>query len=986
MVLQFRWCMRPSFILLFFTFFLLPLTSESQLIINEIMAANATSMIEADYYNFPDWVEIYHKGTSAIDLSDYYLSDDVAELKKWQLPSFQLNTGQYYLIYCDKKGAGRHTNFGLSADGETIYLSNKSGIITDQVTFGKQLPDISYGRDPSGPSQWFFCSDHTPGLENIITTATQQSQLAGYSIQAGRLSSPAVLNLTGEGIRYTAWGEEPGPATLPYSEPLNISYTVIIKSKTFQDGYLPGKAYANSYFLNEHDFTLPVVSLSFTPKYFYDNTIGIHVRGTNGIEGPCGSIANWNRDWERAVYFEYFDEKGIKQVSQPIGVKVSGGCTRGRDQKSLSLYARSKYGDNDFDYAFFKEKPDINRYKSLLLRNSGNDQDQTLLRDAFLQALVKESMDIDYQSYQPAIVYFNGEYRGIMNLREKVDEDYFISNYALGSDEVDFIEGVLRGDADNCYTAIRGTLDDYNELISYITDNSLAGKDNYELAASKMDVEEYINYMTLQIYIANRDWPGNNLKFWKPSANGRWRWIVFDLDYGFGFRMDENGYQHQTFHFATETNGPDHPNPPWSTLLFRKLLENEGFKKQFISTFIAHMNSSFKPEWCNKVLSDLSTVIDYEIEFNQIKYGRTKQQWLQYLNTLSQYAVNRSSFMPGYLKSFFSLSSDVVSVTVTNPDAGKGKVRVNNALVQMYPFTMSTYKELPLSLVAVPEKGYQFKQWNDSGIGQKYSDNIELRSDTSYDIAVEPEFVPVNVIDGIYLNEIAATTSLFRDEYGEQSGFVEIYNHNSEDVTLFSCFLSDNADNLMRYAIPDSTVIPAYGFTTFYLDGEARQGNMHASFKADADGESMYLSQKVGEQISVLDSVNFSLLVENHSYGKYTDGTGSWQHMVKITPGSANDPDRLVHQHEITDTKYDIRIYPNPSAGNIFISVDGHDSHPGVFSFDVIDISGKVLLSKVRANSYISPVNLSQLEGGLYFIRIYENSILVKTNKIMLIK
>ena len=978
--------MRPSGLFILLAFLLQSHISDSQIIINEMMAANATSMIETDYYNFPDWLEIYHQGSSMINLSDYYLSDNKDELMKWQFPSVSLNANQYYVVYCDKEGAGRHTNFGLSTDGETVYLSDNSGTIIDQVTYGKQLPDIAYGRDPSNPTQWLFCSEPTPGQINSITTATVQSPVAGYSIPAGRLNTPAKLTLTGDGIKYTAWGEEPGPASLSYSQSLNISYTMIIKSKTFQEGYLPGKTYASTYFLNEHDFTLPVVSLSFTYKYFYDNTIGIHVRGTNGTEGACGSLANWNQDWERAAYLEYFDEDGIKQISQPIGVKLAGGCTRGRDQKSLSLYARSKYGDNDFDYAFFKEKPEISRYKSLLLRNSGNDQDQTLLRDAFLQALVKKSMDIDFQAYQPAIVYFNSEYRGIMNLREKVDEDYFFSNYAIGSDEVDFLEGILRSDFDNSYTAIRGSLSEYRELISFISDNGLAGDENYDLVASKLDIQEYINYMTLQIYIGNRDWPGNNLKFWKPSVNGKWRWIVFDLDYGFGFRLDDNGYKHQTFHFATETNGPDHPNPPWSTLLFRKLLENDGFKRQFLSTYITHMNSSFKPEWCNDVLSGLSSVIDYEIEFNQIKYGRTKNQWLQYLNTLREYAVNRSNFMPGYVKSFFSLSSDNVTVAVSNPDIRKGKVSINNALVQMYPFSMSTYKELPLSLVAVPEKGYQFKQWNHSGDMKLYSEDIELFSDTSFNIAVEPVFEPIDIIEGIYLNEIASTTELFRDEYDERSGFAELYNSTGEDVALFSCFLSDDDGNLMRYAIPDSTVIPANGFIAFYLDGEAKQGNMHASFKADSDGESMFLSQKAGETVHILDSVSFSLLVKNHSFGKYGDGTGDWQHMVKITPGLPNDPDKLVHQPEIGELAYDINVYPNPSSGIISVLVGEDDFPSQVYTLDVIDISGTVIYPEVWLNSSSRQINLTHINNGLYFLRIFKNRQLIHADKLIILK
>ena len=178
--------MRFTTIFLLSVFLFIPYFSECQIVINEIMAANATSLIETDYYNFPDWLEVYHNGSSTVMLSDYFLSDDINELKKWQFPYVSLSAGQYYVVYCDKIGTGRHTAFGLNADGETIFLSDKSGSIIDQVTYGKQFPDISYGRNPSDQGQWSYCSGPTPGGINTITTATLQSPKAGYSVPAGR--------------------------------------------------------------------------------------------------------------------------------------------------------------------------------------------------------------------------------------------------------------------------------------------------------------------------------------------------------------------------------------------------------------------------------------------------------------------------------------------------------------------------------------------------------------------------------------------------------------------------------------------------------------------------------------------------------------------------------------------------------------------------------------------------------------------------------
>jgi hypothetical protein len=1148
--------MRAPGLLLAFLF--LPFISKSQLVINELMAANATTLYETDYYNFPDWIEIFNSGTLEINMQDYYLSDDIEELQKFNFPLTSLEAGEYYLIYCDKKGTGRHTIFGLDIDGESLYLSDISGNIVDYIRYPELFPDISYGRNPSAMNQWFYCAIPTPGEANQTTSATERGAKAGYSIPAGRLNSSASLSLSGSNIRYTTNGAEPKSTSTEYSQPISISNTMIVKSKTFQNNYLPGETYANTYFLNEHNFTLPVVSISYTPDYFYNNTIGIYVEGTNGIEGNCYGEANWNQNWERTAYFEYFDENGVKQLSQPVGVKVAGGCSRSfANQKSLAIYARNKYGNDEFDYFFFKEKPDIGVFNSIFLRNSGNDVNQTQLRDAFLQALVTKSVDLDYQAYRPVIAYFNGSYWGIMNIREKIDEDYFYSNYALSDDSIDFLEGILRSGFDDNYVAIRGITTDFNDIISFISSNSLANEANYEYVVSKFDLQEYLNYMAVQIYIANTDWPGNNLKFWKKSDNGKWRWILFDTDFGFG----AESYTHATIEFATETNGPDWPNPSWSTLLFRKLMENEGFQKEFQRTIITLRNTAFHPDWCSYVIDSLSAVIDYEITYHKQKWGGNKNDWYNSLNRLKNYAVDRYNFIPGYVNSYFGTGGDQVVVSISNPDKLKGDVAVNESVIKYYPLNLTTSRDLKLSVEALPAKGFIFSHWQyasqslikyiietgiewsyldeagdypanwtdlsfddsswDKGFAQLgygdgdettvisyggdpnnknpcalfrkkftladtsgmtdielglnaddgaivylngqeifrnnmpagtvdfnsyasepvpnensflytevdrelfntgeniiacevhqanatssdvsfdisisyryevdslsgiYSQEALIESDTGFNISLEPVFEEIEGTEGIYLNEIASVTSLFRDEFDERSGFVELYNNTGEDIAVFSFFLSDDENNLMRYAIPDSTVIPANGFITFYMDGEGKQGIMHTAFKADTDGESMYLSQKVGGTINILDSVSFEFLVTDHSFGKYVDGTGEWLHMVNITPGQPNNPDRLVFNRKIKESTLDIVIYPNPSDGNLLISVDENDINSQIYSVDVVDISGRIVYPQVWLNSNISHLNLTHLNSGLYFARIYKGKRPVSILKLIIVK
>ena len=974
-------------ILLIIGFIVNCFTLSSQIVINEIMTTNATTNIETDFYNFPDWIELYNNGTTSVNLSEYYLTDESGNMSKWRLPSYTLNAGSYYIVYCDKEETGNHSNFGLSADGETIYLSHNSGTVLDEVKYGKQFSDVSYGRNPDNTGGWHYCATPTPGKSNKITNAVQQGGIATYSVPAGRINNSLSLLLKGENIKYTIDGSEPTAVSTGYTKAIAVNKTSTVKTKTFQDGYLPGKTYANTYFYNEHNFTLPIISLSFTPDYFYDNTIGIHVVGTNGTTGKCNSVANWNQNWERTAYFEYFDVNGNKRISQQIGVKLAGGCTRGRDQKSLSLYARDKYDNNDFDYPFFVQKPEIISYKSMVLRNSGNDQDQTLLRDAFTQALVNNSIDLDYLSYQPTIVYFNGEYRGIMNLREKADEDYFLSNYGIHSDEIDFLEYSLQSEI----YVLRGSAYDYNNMLTFMKDHDMSNDSIYNIISSQIDIQEYINYMAVELYIGNADWPQNNIKFWKKKENGKWRWIMFDLDYGFGFRKtapDEASFD-KIF--------SDNKDRPWSTQLFQYLMQNEGFKAQFLNTFNTLMNTAFQPQWFEYVMDSLSSIIDFEITYNQEKYGRTKAQWTGYLNTLRQQSTDRLSFMQNYFKSYFNLNSnDEVNISLAKPDNNSGKIKINNSIIQSYPFSMNTYKNMKLEINALPEKGFKFSHWvaketitTDKTItsGEIFSTNNIIESDTSFNLSLQPVFEPItDEIDGLFINELSSTTSKFKDEYGEKTGYVELYNNTNEELLLNSVFLTDTKTNLIRFAIPDSTVIPSYSYKIFYADGESKQGDTHTTFKLSNQSETVILSQKIGNSLNVLDSITYTYIPDDYSFGRYTDGPGNWQ-LMYLTPGAANNGEIPVNINITRKAEEPaFSMYPNPINEYLMVSVENQGNMLSDYFLDIVDISGKTIYPKILLNAGTSQLNLSMLKNGFYFIRIYQKNMVIETHKIIIYK
>ncbi|MEQ8531730.1 MAG: CotH kinase family protein, partial [Imperialibacter sp.] len=343
------------------------------------------------------------------------------------------------------------------------------------------------------------------------------------------------------------------------------------------------------------------------PDYLWDDEIGIYTDGENGAVGPCFlTPVNFYQDWDRHADVEYFAIDGKRLFTQSGDLRISGGCSRTFRQKSFALKARNKYGDNEFRYPFFPNKFQA-KYGGFFIRNSGNDQSLTMFRDALLQSLIVGQMDIDYQAYQPTALYLNGAYWGIQNLREKVDADYIKTNYGIEEDDIDLLE--FNG------VAIEGTANAYLSYLEGLKRINVEDSASFDYIAANIDVDEYINYMVTEIYYANTDWPGNNMKFWRQRSNGgKFRWILLDLDFGFDLNKSKpSGALHPTLEFATDPGQTEWPNPAWSTLHFRQVLKNPVFRSKFIERMNAAINVTFQPQRVNKFIDSLQNTIQHEI-------------------------------------------------------------------------------------------------------------------------------------------------------------------------------------------------------------------------------------------------------------------------------------------------------------------------------------------------------------------------------------
>lgn len=715
-----------------------PQLLHSQVYISELMASNNSFPVDPDYGEYTDWIELYNSTNASIDLSGYYLSDDIGNLTMWSFQSgTQIGPKEYILINADGTGNGMHTNFSLAKGGEKILLLNPQLAIIDSISYPYQLTDISFGRDPVNPQLSGFFEEATPGAENGSQMVGEISPVPRFSFPGGFYQESITLNISVSNplaeIYYTLNGKEPSKSSESYSGPINIDRNTIIRVKTYQEGCLSGPTVTQSYFINEPQ-NLPVISLVTDPDHLFSDRTGIYVKGSAGIPGNCTDVPhNLNQDWERPVNIELFEKNGTSGLNQLAGIKISGECTRTRYPiKSLDIYARKEYETPSFKYRLFPDKSN-EEYEAFVLRAGGDDQPLTLFRDPLGQLVVKDVIDVDMQAYRPTVLYINGEYWGIHNLREKLNEHYAEDNFGVNPDSVE----LLKIDPEKSWNVLEGNADHYLDMINHLEENDITLQSNYEYMKSQMDMDQYINYQIIKIFFAARDWPGNNIKFWRSreAPYDRWRWILYDMDHIF------RDYSENIMQVATDPNcGCGWPNPPWSTFLFRTLLKNEAFKQEFINRFSIYTSTYFAKDRLLGIINEMQAELAPEIPRHIERWGGQKitlpdntwmypifnsvEQWEKNVQVLKDFSDLRPEIAMKQMFDYFGIE-DYSDLQLKVEPAGMGEIGIGNTLVDTCPSTLTFENGALLNLTFDAKDGYKLSHWL---VDQGVTENSKLIS------------------------------------------------------------------------------------------------------------------------------------------------------------------------------------------------------------------------------------------------------------------
>ena len=735
-----------------------------EIVLNEI-CSNNFSLYRDEYKNYSDYIELYNASEKPIVLDGLFLSDDVNELQKLALKGITLQPGEYYAIWLNQNMSGGGTVFQINASGEDVFLSNSKNEIVDSVFVPKLKHNISYGRITDGGNEW---SEMTPSFatsnDNAELFLSIGLQQPSFSAESGFYEEDFLLQMESgddETIYYTLDGSIPTIDSLVYEEPITIS------DASFQDNvyaartdlspnksYVPDfpvdkatvvraisyhkqsncasevatKVYFVGYQGKEEYQNFPVISLTVDPKALFDSEYGIYTNGdayetymqnveiVDGVpeaaytdaEGEAhylyeaSNAFHEGKEWEREAVMTCFDGKHSYCFEQDVGIRIAGASTRATPQKSFNVYGRDIYDDE----IYFEEELFPGMVSSTFkLRNGGNCNADVKITDAFLETCI-EDRNVSIQRSSPCILFLNGEYWGIYNIRERYNEEYLWNYYQVNKEDAWIIDsGVAEaGGAD--------AMEAYEFMTTLVTECDLTYDDVYAMVAEQIDVQSLIDYCCINLYTDNRDVAFHeNIALWRSAKtdrgkynDGKWRWMVYD--------MDDTLYDYTGTDPIEWMQNYRLLNEP----IVKSFLDNEQFRKQFCITLMDISNTSYAYEDVHEALMEWKDIYGEQIVKNHQRFFEadfSDEDYQADIKEIDDFFKNRFDYVMEGLAGNFGLTGTIENVTVTCNTPEGGSVTVNTSQINTaQEWTGRYYNDFPVTLTATAAEGYRFAGWN----------------------------------------------------------------------------------------------------------------------------------------------------------------------------------------------------------------------------------------------------------------------------------
>ena len=860
-------------------------SGQPHLLINEIQVANIDQFIDYSF-NYGSWMELYNPSDTIVSLKDLIVrhtdSEGTATVFKLNTNHGEVPAKGFTILWFDHytgtgyygPGAVKQVNLEMDADGgllELLYEDEDNEFLIDKADYPQAVARSSYLRTTDGGNQWAYTAKPSPGRPNKgCVVASDRLDPPVVSVSGGLFKKGFQFSVTipqGATLYYSTDGSVPMPGKGDVSEDglFHVDKTTIYRFLLARDGWLNSHVVTRSFIFDTQGCYLPVLSVCSHPDNFFDNTIGLYVRGTNGrTANNSKSAANQNMDWERPVNVEYFvpdaNGKYSEALNQEVRFTIFGGWTRfnaGNEffeyRSSFKLKCEKMFeGVKSYDYPVFDSKPYI-KLKSILVRNGGQDQ-YTRIKDAAIHELARTSgLYLDCQAWQPAHVFINGHYLGMLNLREESNRQFAFSNYGIDNDEIDQWEDefvMKAGDAQQ--------LNQWNKAATTLGRNP--NEENWKAVCDVLDVDEYCNYMAAEIYSGNLDWLRGGFKnlkgFCCRGDDGRIHLVFHDLDGGFG----DTDMLYQVMDKGTRK----------LPIIFKNMMNYEPFRKQFIDAYCLMGGSVFEPERSKPIIYQMAEKTAKALSWENADPKAKAKSLYE--------ALADSTRRAKLLKTLHEVLDIQGEYQMKIHSSVEGaRILLNGQEIPNGRFDWVLFP--PMELTPIAPSGYTFKSWN-TNKGLLTTDSV-IRAELLLErgeyelIAVYEPMNPDSHRAKVRINEVSAANDIYVSDYGKKNDWLELYNTTNKDIDLAGYYLSDDPQNPRKTQLATqptmvNTVIAAHGYKVVWCDDRPSLTQLHVPFKLEnADDAFVSITSPDGEWT---DSLHYLAQARWQTFGRYSDG------------------------------------------------------------------------------------------------------------------
>lgn len=977
---------------------------DGPIFINEYSASNRNF---SDGFNrFEDWIEIYNAHpTGFFDLSGYHLSNDASNPTLWQVTNGFIPPNSRIIVWCSRRdissGMVQHANFNLTQlRPDQIVFSDPNGNILELYDMFVTQTNHSYGRLADGGTDWGVFTAATPNQPNAngLQTYTQKPV---FNVESGHYEAPVVIQLSvnsSEQIRYTLNGSTPTASSALYTGPITIQQTTVIRARAFSSNpnVTPGFIETNTYFINENH-TLPIFSFAGDPDL-------LQLFNGNASLRPIGN-------------FEYFDENGVF-IDENLGdFDKHGNDSWNYPQRGVDFVSRDDHGyKRRLEHKFFATS-DRSRFRRLMVKAAANDNyphqnGGAHIRDSYIQTLSQlAGLDLDERSSTNVVLYVNGQYWGVYDLRERVDDNnfteyYYNQDYVHRDSDV-FLQFLKTWGATQAHFGNQPAINDWNALRTFVQGNNMGNAANFDYVNSQLNIESLIDYFVLNSFVVARDWLNYNTGWWRgthPDGDAQqWRYIVWDMEASTGHFTNYTGMPNVT---ATappcQVENLNVGNGHAQTL--NKLItENPAVRQMYVTRYIDLMNTAFSCANITHVLDSMVANISSEMPRQINRWGGNMDTWQNNVQTLRTFMTTRCAHMMSTgLASCYNLTGPFATNFDVYP-AQAGKIKMNSVWLNNYPFAAELFGNIETTLQVEAAPGFAFSHWVVDGA------------------VVTPDLLTPAI--ALQISQATNITAHFIDLSFPDDALIYYWHFNNlvtpqDVVTIPADYkLIATANPLMIYTGSGPRDIDAVNSGTLLNIHQEQIEGRSARVRNPSEGRSLVFDLPT----TGFKDIKFAYAVERTNQGmlknivSYTlDGVnftqaGLGQFEYDVTPGfeivfinftsiqgANNNPnfkvriqfegntatsngnnrfdnitlkgvDMYANVEESEITK--VQLFPNPATNIAHLRCN-----QSMIRVDVIDLSGKMVQSKDGVHAQDAVLDLSALQAGVYLVRVYTSN------------